>query len=331
MRDTLITVIMPTYNSEATIKYSLDSIQNQSFDLSRLECLVIDGGSSDRTREIASRYFFTKIIENPKRLPEFAKLIGFKKANGKYIIKMDSDEMFERNDALECRIKAFEMFPDSHILIADELKPCGSEISNSYINYCGDPFSYFIYKPQKTILKTYKKNIANKNGEICLLKFKEEDVRPIADGGTTTFDRDFILDNFDESEINVSFISSVSDKILDITNACICIENDSILHRSKGDLNGYLKKIKFRITNNIFPSAQSGFSNRKISASRKKLLFPFYTVSFILPLFDSIKLSVSYRDKSFMLHIFYCYYTLILIVWYYLLKILNLKKSNKEY
>ncbi|MGN0569795.1 MAG: glycosyltransferase family 2 protein [Candidatus Fimenecus sp.] len=331
MLDIKVTVIMPTFNSEKTIRYSLDSIKNQNFDTDKLECLVIDGGSKDKTLEIAREYAFVKILQNPERVPEIAKLIGFKNAKGSYIIKMDSDEAFENADAISGRLNALNEFPDAHIAVANELKPMGNGVSNSYLNYCGDPFSYFIYKPQSTILKTYEKNISARSGEICLLKFKENEPRPIADGGTTTFDREFILKNFNECQIDASFISSVSDKILDLTNTCICVENDNVLHRSRSGFKDYIKKIRFRVINNIFTPAESGFSNRKISSSNRKLLFPFYVISFILPLLDSVKLTIKHKDFSFMLHPIYCYCTLFFIVWYYVLKIFHIKRSNKEY
>lgn len=331
MCNTLISIIMPTYNSEATIKYSLDSIKEQTINSEILECLVIDGGSSDSTLQIASEYPFVKILNNEQKLPEFAKLIGFNAAKGKYIIKMDSDESFANRDSLKKRIKAFESFPDSHILVADELRPTGRGVSNGYLNYCGDPFSYFIYKPKRTILETYQSNITQKNDSICLLEFQENEARPIADSGTTTFDRDFILKQFDKDEIDVAFIASISDKIFDITDNCLCIADDAVNHRSNGELSKYLKKIKFRIINNIFSPAESGFSNRKISANSKKFLFPFYVLSLFFPVIDAITLILKYKDIRFALHPVYCYYTLILIVWYYFLKLFNVNKNNKEY
>ena len=40
-------------------------------------------------------------------------------------MKMDSDEELESVDAILSRLKAFEAFPDSHIIVANELKPAG--------------------------------------------------------------------------------------------------------------------------------------------------------------------------------------------------------------
>ena len=68
----LISIIMPTFNSEKTLELSLKSIREQEIDQKQIEILILDGGSTDSTVEIAKRYEAT-VIKNERRLPEFAK------------------------------------------------------------------------------------------------------------------------------------------------------------------------------------------------------------------------------------------------------------------
>lgn len=328
-------VIIPTYNSEKTLRFTLESIKMQKYDLSRVECLVIDGGSSDLTLKIAGEYDFVRILNNQKRLPEYAKLVGFRAARGRYIIKMDSDEAFLSEDIFDLREKAFEQFREAHLLVADIEKyvPVSKkEIAGNYLNACGDPFSFFIYRPKKSILDTFQNNtaVSSENG-ICLLKFSGNDKRPIADGGTTVFDREYLLDRFPDKMDDISFVCSFSDKILDDMGNCLCIKDDTVLHRSRSDLKSYLSKIRFRIINNIFHKEESGFSSRKVSSGKKKYLFPLYTFSFVLPLIDAAKLAKEYGDFRMLMHIFYCYYTCFYIFWYLLLSLLKINKFNTEY
>jgi len=49
-----ISVIVPAYNAEATLAETLDAIQAQSY--TNWECVIVDDGSSDRTRAIAEEY-----------------------------------------------------------------------------------------------------------------------------------------------------------------------------------------------------------------------------------------------------------------------------------
>lgn len=336
MNEIIFSIIMPTYNSAGTIKYSLESIANQNFDLSSVECLVIDGGSTDDTIEIASKYPFVKILANEKRLPEYAKLIGYNNANGRYLITMDSDEDFVSTDLLTKRYNALEACnKDCHLLLANEIsykKAIGGGICGNYICCCGDPFTYFMYRQKGEILKTFKKSIkADIGGNAYLLEFGDNDIYPIGDGGTTTFDLVYIKDCFGDRIKDISFITSVFDNVMASTKKCLCIKDDKVNHRTKSTFKYYLKKIKFRVINNIFSKEESGFSSREISNGRKKLLFPLYTASFVLPLIDAVILSIRCKDIFMMLHIFYCYYTCFLIAKYMLLKICKINKSNKEY
>ena len=65
-KEIFFTIVMPTYNSERTIGKALKSIREQKFDQDEIEILVIDGGSSDKTIDIANRYKAT-ILLNEKR------------------------------------------------------------------------------------------------------------------------------------------------------------------------------------------------------------------------------------------------------------------------
>ena len=84
-------IIIATYNSEQTLPYTLQSIRCQDFDQNDLEVLVVDGGSVDHTVAIAEEYGAI-VLENKKKLPEYAKAIGVANAKGLYVVRMDSDE-----------------------------------------------------------------------------------------------------------------------------------------------------------------------------------------------------------------------------------------------
>lgn len=330
----IFSIITPTYNSEKTLKYTLDSIKRQNFDLSKVEVLIIDGGSTDKTLEIAAEYPFCKILHNEKRLPEFAKLIGFKEASGKYIIKMDSDESFPLNNTLIKRFDAFSQYPDAHICVADRLicTENNKSIAGNYINTCGDPFTFFMYRQKKNVSNTFCKNkVKTNNGtQSPLFCFNLNDIHPIGDGGTTTVDLEYIKNNFSDWD-NISFISSVTDKVIEKSGYCIIIDQDCVMHRSSCSAKRYFKKIKFRIINNIFAPSESGFSSRKISKnSFKKYLFIPY--AFLTPaFFDSILLTLRYKDITMMMHCIYSVYTAWLIIWYMFLKVIGKEKKNLKY
>ena len=78
-KEIFFSIVMPAYNSERTIGKALKSIRDQKFDQNAIEILVIDGGSTDRTIEIAKRYKAI-VISNEQQVPEAAKRLGYQYA-----------------------------------------------------------------------------------------------------------------------------------------------------------------------------------------------------------------------------------------------------------
>ncbi|WP_419958033.1 glycosyltransferase family 2 protein [Psychrobacillus psychrotolerans] len=95
--NSLISVIIPAYNSGKFIRKTIDSVLNQSFD--NFEVLVINDGSTDKTEEIVKEY----IVRNPKvRLinqnnsgVSVARNMGIKESKGDYICFLDSDDFYD--------------------------------------------------------------------------------------------------------------------------------------------------------------------------------------------------------------------------------------------
>lgn len=84
----LVSVVVPTKNSEGEIRRCLDSIKLQSH--LNIEIIVIDNESGDKTREIAEDYG-AKVV-NTKSGRSQARNIGAKISKGKFILFLDSDQ-----------------------------------------------------------------------------------------------------------------------------------------------------------------------------------------------------------------------------------------------
>ena len=137
---------MPTYNSERSIEESLKSLREQDMDQTKLEILIVDGGSTDRTLEIAKSYD-CKILHNEKKLPEFAKELGFLEAKGEWGIFLDSDEMMLSNSSFSRRLAFLEKHKRVKNLVSTGMSCAKDEEGiNRYANFIGDPFSNFVYR-----------------------------------------------------------------------------------------------------------------------------------------------------------------------------------------
>lgn len=90
-----LSVVIPIYNEESTIRICLESIKLQQYPESQYEILAIDGGSQDDTRKIIREEFLQKtqnlrLLENPKRIQSAALNIGIQEAKGDIIVRLDA-------------------------------------------------------------------------------------------------------------------------------------------------------------------------------------------------------------------------------------------------
>jgi glycosyltransferase involved in cell wall biosynthesis len=160
-----ISFVLATYQGERTIKKCLDSIFFQDYPKSLMEVLILDGGSKDKTLEIAKNYD-VKIFNNLKKYSEgegMGKAQGFEKSSGDIIIFIDQDNVFLSKDCVNNLIKP--LFMDKEICVV------GSKISivkddnivNKYLSIVGtDPFmAPFSIDGQVSLNKNKFKKIDN--------------------------------------------------------------------------------------------------------------------------------------------------------------------------
>ncbi len=83
-----ITVVIPTLNEEKYLPRCLESLSKQT--LSNFDVIVVDGGSTDRTVEIADS-FGAKIIKLGEANLAKQRQIGFEAANTEIIASLDAD------------------------------------------------------------------------------------------------------------------------------------------------------------------------------------------------------------------------------------------------
>ena len=104
-----ISIIVPVYNVENYLKDALESIINQTY--KNLEILVVDDGSKDSSGKICDEYAEknnrVKVFHQENKGLSGARNTALKNATGKYIMFIDSDDIFEL-DACEKMYNAIE-------------------------------------------------------------------------------------------------------------------------------------------------------------------------------------------------------------------------------
>ena len=125
-----ISVIIPVYNAEKTIRRCLESIMSSEYE--EYEVVVVDDGSTDNSASIlfeyANRDRRVKIINQPNSGPSIARNKGLELAEGEIIAFVDSDD-YVRNDYLDQLEKVFrEQRADVVFFEFHRVTPDGTEL-----------------------------------------------------------------------------------------------------------------------------------------------------------------------------------------------------------
>lgn len=111
-----ISVILPAYNAERFLREAIDSILRQTY--KDFELIILNDGSTDKTEEIALSYTDARIryVKNRQNLKLIKTLNkGIELARGKYIARMDADDISLPN-RFEEEVKFLEKHPDLSVV-----------------------------------------------------------------------------------------------------------------------------------------------------------------------------------------------------------------------
>jgi len=91
LKNPLLSIIIPSHDSEKTIGLCVSSISGQSFPREMFEIIVVDDGSTDNTVQIAIEAGADQIIKTNPCSTGMARNLGVEKSKGVMIAFIDSD------------------------------------------------------------------------------------------------------------------------------------------------------------------------------------------------------------------------------------------------
>ncbi len=117
MNNEKVSVIIPVYNSEKFLKFSIESVLNQSY--SDIEIISVDDGSTDESLKILRKYENKiSIIEQNNRGLTSALNAGIKKMNGKWFKWLSPDDVLEPH-AIETLVNHAKKLGDNTIVYSN--------------------------------------------------------------------------------------------------------------------------------------------------------------------------------------------------------------------
>jgi succinoglycan biosynthesis protein ExoA len=108
MKYPFVSIILPVFNEAAYIHECLSSIQYQDCPPDRFEILIVDGGSTDSTREIIHGFAFDHpqlaihVLDNQSRIVPISLNIAIRQAKGEIIVRVDGHTTIAQDYVRQC-------------------------------------------------------------------------------------------------------------------------------------------------------------------------------------------------------------------------------------
>lgn len=104
MKNPLVSIIVPVYNTERYIRECLNSLIQQSY--SHIEIIAVDDGSTDNSlcllKELSVKDSRLKVFSQPNQGVSAARNLALSKATGTYVMFVDADDWIDLSTIEEC-------------------------------------------------------------------------------------------------------------------------------------------------------------------------------------------------------------------------------------
>lgn len=177
MENSLVSIIIPTFNSEKYIEETINSILGQTY--TKWEAIIVDDGSTDSTSSIIQKYKFKdhriKSVPNKGNGVADARNTGLDVAQGDFITFLDSDDIFYPL-SIEKRVVKLVLNPEINLVYcsAEIINESSVELGwslglrdkiNYYDNMYGNPIHIISLMGRRKSIKKIKFKTGLTNGE----------------------------------------------------------------------------------------------------------------------------------------------------------------------
>lgn len=290
--------MIPTYNAGFHIERCLQSIRRQRYPRENVEILIVDGGSTDTTIEIATRYG-CRIFENKKRLAEYGVQIGMLNAGGKYLVVFAADNELAGDDWIKKVVDVFDNDREISAVWGRLASGDSDSALNKYFELIqSDPLNWFLNKN----LDRYKRD-AQINGANVFL-FNVDRDKPLVWGANgLVYKADKIKDIWDQAGYlgdNDAFQYMIEQG----NNKVAYFNTAFVYHHHVARLSDWVKKWKRNFCDHLLSRHSTRNMRWVFIGSFKRRLFAWAIYSSI-PVFSfahSVYLSLESRNKFWLLH-----------------------------
>ena len=272
----LVSFLIPTYNEEKCIGKCLESILDQDYPLEKLEVIVIDGLSSDKTVEI-TRNYPVKVVVNKKRIIPEACTLGIQIAQGDIVAFMGADSELPQRNWIKLMIAP---------LLLDEQVAGSIPILKPNKNYPAISRFFSLMQADPFIVFAYGSGLEVKNGYVT-----EENYFPM---GISVIRKQLLAgpQSF-KSSLQRSEDVDITFRLVKQGYKFAVVQDAGLYHLFIDNYSNYLRKTYGRVKNFVKSSSNIEFSyvpkKRTKNQFLKNLLFDMMGIGSLVRIIKGIK------------------------------------------
>lgn len=314
-----ITVVIPTFNSKATIVTCLTSIRKQKYPQHKITIILVDGGSTDTTQDITKKFQVTWLTVDPKKQNvEYNKSTGIQKAKSELLLMLDHDNVLPTETIISEMVQPFRENPEVvGVTTMRYQHDKRNTLLDRYFALFGvnDPLPFYLGKADRLpyLYDTYyKKYDPIDRGIYYNVTFTPENIPTIGANGFMV--RREILVKHAKSKPGEYFPIDVNVDLVRKGFRTYAITKNAISHLSgHGSILYYVQRRMLFIKqyylseDTIYLQSARRFSVYESKDFWKLVYFVLISVTIIVPLFDSIRGYAKVRDVAWFIHPLICF------------------------
>ncbi len=310
-----ISIVTCLFNSELTFfRKGLESIANQHYPKKLIEHIVMDGGSTNGSMELAKKYRCKVFIR--KDLLEKAEMriaMGIKQAKNDLILILEADNILTSRDWLVQMVEPFLL--DKRIFCTYSAyygynKSLPATTRYSALFGTPEPTVYFLRKNEKISIvdKHYDKGeILEETGSYSVVRFNRENLPILGDNGSLFLRSAMKKVNIDAMEYAhpdafAKLLNLGYDTVGVVKNSIIHIANPNIFGMVKGKL--WIKKVHYDKQRYKRIYYVFSWSSKKDIFNIMKFIF--FSITILIPTFEAVRGFIKIRDWAWFLHPVVC-------------------------
>lgn len=312
----LISIITLTLNPDLNVwKQTLDSLKSQLYPVDKIEHLVMDGGSDNTAVDLAKSYACrVSVLPKLRDKSEARKGLGIKLAKGEVIAFIEADNPLPKTAWLKEMIQPF--IDNPQIVGAFSIYNTYSSGMPALTKYCAlfgvnDPLLYYLRKSEK--LTHFQKRYTK--GEILaempgyyVVRFNQQNLPTLGDNGH--FVRRSMIHKAAQDAEKFIHVDAFAELLALKHDTYAAVKNSIVHYTGSNIFELFRRRTMFKEQFYNRRNAERTyyvFNPRNLRDDWKLLQFIIFSLTFIEPLFQSLRGYLVLREPAWFLHPIVCF------------------------